>query len=326
MTNRILVTGGAGYIGSIAVKKLLASGHSVVIFDNLSTGFEKLRNPSAEFVKGDLLNPEDLKNFFESQNIDAVMHFAAYSLVGESVKNPQKYFTNNIMGSLNLFDAMLTSGIKKIIFSSTAAIFGEPEKVPIEESDPKNPTNPYGTSKLTLENILEAYDTAYGLKSVCLRYFNAAGADPEGNFGEMHNPETHLIPLVLKTAQGLRESVKIFGTDYPTPDGTCIRDYIHVEDLIDAHLLALEYLTKENKSERFNLGSENGNSVKEVVKMCKKITDVDIKTKEADRRPGDPAVLVASSQKIHKVLGWKAKHDLEDIIRDAWRWQQKLDY
>ncbi|MFA5871124.1 MAG: UDP-glucose 4-epimerase GalE [Parcubacteria group bacterium] len=320
---KILVVGGAGYIGSIAVKNLLANNHEVVIFDNLSTGFERLINKNAEFIKGDLLNPRDLETVFKSNEIDVVMHFAAYSLVGESVENPQKYFTNNISGSLGLFRAMLASGVKKFIFSSTAAIFGEPEKVPIEENDPKNPTNPYGVSKLAIENILDAYDHAYGLKSICLRYFNAAGADPEGNFGEMHNPETHLIPLALKAAKGTREGIQIYGTDYPTPDGTCVRDYIHVEDLIDAHILALDYLEKENKSERFNLGSENGYSVKEVIAKCQEITGIDFKVEETDRRPGDPPVLVASSQKIRKILGWKAKYSLKDIIRDAWAWEQK---
>jgi UDP-glucose 4-epimerase len=322
---KILVTGGAGYIGSIAVKNLLAQNHEVVIFDNLSTGFERLINKKAKFVKGDLLHPEDLEVVFKNNTIDAVMHFAAFSLVGESVENPQKYFTNNVSGSHNLFEAMLASDVKKIIFSSTAAIFGEPTKIPIEENDPKNPTNPYGETKLEIENMLDAYSLSHGLKSVCLRYFNAAGADPEGNFGEMHNPETHLIPLALKAAKGSRESIKINGTDYPTPDGTCIRDYIHVEDLIDAHLLSLDYLEKENNSERFNLGSENGYSVKEVIAKCQEITEIDFKIEETKRRAGDPTSLVASSQKIQKVLDWKAKYNLEDIIRDAWNWEQKIN-
>ncbi|MFA5925332.1 MAG: UDP-glucose 4-epimerase GalE [Parcubacteria group bacterium] len=322
---KILVTGGAGFIGSIAVKKLLAKNHEVVIFDNLSTGFERLINKGAEFVRGDLLNPRDIEAVFADRKIDAAIHFAAFSLVGESVENPQKYFTNNICGSLGLFRAMLASNVKKIVFSSTAAIFGEPEKTPIEESDPKNPTNPYGRSKLAVENILDTYDRAYGLRSVCLRYFNAAGADPEGNFGEMHSPETHLIPLALKAAKGSRESIRIFGTDYATPDGTCIRDYIHVEDLIDAHLMALDYLEKGNGSERFNLGSENGYSVREVITKCKEISGIDFRTEEADRRPGDPTSLVASSQKIRNILGWKATRSLEEIIRDAWQWEQKID-
>ncbi|MCD6149713.1 UDP-glucose 4-epimerase GalE [bacterium] len=321
---KILVVGGAGYIGSIAVKNLIRQNYEVVIFDNLSTGNECLINKDAKFFRGDLLDFNEISQVFKNEKIGAVMHFAAFSQVGESVKNPQKYFINNISGSLNLFKAVLENDVKKIIFSSSASIFGEPKTVPIIEEAEKNPTSPYGTTKLMIENILSDYDKAYGLKSVCLRYFNAAGADSEGKFGEMHDPETHLIPLVLKTAKGERDAIKIFGTDYKTKDGTCIRDYIHVEDLISAHISALDFLNKENKSEKFNLGSEKGYSVREIIEKCKKITGINFKVEETERRAGDPAKLIASSEKIKKKLGWKPTKNLDNIVKDAWKWEKKM--
>lgn len=321
---KILVVGGAGYIGSIAVKNLIQLNNEVIIFDNLSTGNKRLINKGAKFFRGDLLNFNEINQVFKNESIDAVMHFAAFSQVGESVNNPQKYFINNIFGSLNLFKAMMENSVKKIIFSSSAAVFGEPKTVPITEEAEKNPTSPYGITKVMIENILNAYDKAYGLKSVCLRYFNAAGADSQGEFGEMHDPETHLIPLVLKTAKGEREAIKIFGTDYETGDGTCIRDYIHVEDLTNAHLLALDFLNKENKSEKFNLGSEKGYSVREIIEKCKETIGIDFRVEEVERRPGDPAKLIASSEKIKKKLGWKPTKNLDNIIKDAWEWEKKI--
>lgn len=320
----ILVTGGAGYIGSVAVKQLMKKGHRVLIFDNLSTGHKRLIHQNAVFYKGDLLKMEDIESVFDKEKVDAVMHFAAFSLVGESVLNPQKYFINNICGTLHLLKAMIAHSVLNIIFSSSAAIFGNPNEIPIVEDALQYPTNPYGQSKKMIENILQEYDRAYGVRSVCLRYFNAAGADSEVEFGEMHDPETHLIPVVLKTLKGEKMSVKIFGTNYPTPDGTCLRDYIHVEDLIDAHILSLDFLFQEKRSEEFNLGNERGYSVREIIEQCEKVTGKDIQVEEADRRPGDPAILIASSEKIKKMLKWKPKKDLVAIIQDAWRWEQTL--
>jgi UDP-glucose 4-epimerase len=321
---KILVTGGAGYIGSTAVYKLIENGHQVVIFDNLSRGNKRLIHKDAIFYQGDLLNQTDLEEVFSNENIEAVMHFAAFAEVGESMENPQLYFTNNTQGSLNLFRSMISHNVLKLIFSSTCATFGEPQTIPINEEHQQKPTNPYGMSKLIIEQVLQEYDRAHGLKSVCLRYFNAAGSYVNGNIGEMHDPESHLIPLVLKTARGIRESISVLGIDYPTTDGTCVRDYIHVEDLIEAHLLSLEFLNKNNKSERFNLGTEKGYSVLEIIDIAKKITGIDFKIINAPRRPGDPSRLIASSAKIKSLLGWQAKKSLEQIIKDAWAWEQKI--
>jgi len=318
----ILVTGGAGYIGSIAINKLIKD-HKVTVFDNFSTGNKLLLHKKANFYQGDLRTLSEVTTVFEQEKIDAVMHFAAFSQVGESVKNPQKYFENNVGGSKNLLDAMMVFGVKKIIFSSTAAIFGEATEIPIAEEASKEPTNPYGESKLEIEKLLEKYDKEHDLKYVALRYFNAAGAAEDGSCGEMHDPETHLIPLILKTAKGERESIRIFGTDYPTPDGTCVRDYIHVEDLAEAHMLALDFLQREGNSENFNLGSQQGYSVREVIEECKKVTQKDFLVEEAERRAGDPAILIASSQKIREKIGWQAKRSLTEMVRDAWEWERE---
>jgi UDP-glucose 4-epimerase len=319
----ILVTGGAGYIGSHTVRKLKEAGHTIVIFDNLSAG-HKDAIKGFDLIIGDLSDKEALKKVFDENNFDAVVHFAGSIEAGESMTNPQRFFQNNLVCGLNLLEAMLAHNVKKIIFSSTAAIYGEPEKMPIEEIDPKNPTNVYGLTKLMFEQVLDAYDKAYELKSVALRYFNAAGADSSGEIGEMHDPETHLIPLVLKTAQDKRDSIKIFGTNYPTPDGTCVRDYVHVSDLADAHVLALKYLGKNNQSEKFNLGNEKGTSVREVIESAKKITGIDFSVIETERRAGDPAKLFASSQKAQQILGWKPQFSsIEQIVETAWNWHKK---
>jgi UDP-glucose 4-epimerase len=318
----ILVTGGAGYIGSHAVKTLLKNKHKVIIFDNLSTGNKKLLNSKVKFYKGDLTNSKDIEKTFKKEKIDTVMHFAAFSQVGESFMDPQKYFYNNVYGSLNLFNAMLKANIKKIIFSSTAAVYGEPIKIPITETHPLNPVNPYGISKKIIEEILKEYDKSYGLKSICLRYFNAGGASKDHDIGEMHNPETHLIPLVLKTAKGERKQIEIFGTAWSTKDGTCIRDYVHVEDIIDAHILALNYLQKKNTSDVFNLGTNRGYSVKEIIQKCKDVTKIDFKVEKSERRKGDPETLVASNAKAKKILGWEPKRTLHEIIESAWDWEK----
>lgn len=318
----ILVTGGAGYIGSHAVKTLLKNKHEVVIFDNLSTGNKKLINRKSKFYKGDLTNLRDIEKVFKKEKINAVMHFAAFSQVGESYINPQKYFYNNVYGSLNLFNTMLKNNVKKIIFSSSAAIYGEPIKIPITEDNPLNAVNPYGISKKMIEEILKEYDKAYGLKSICLRYFNAGGASKDHDIGEMHNPETHIIPLVLKTAKGERKQIEIFGTNWNTKDGTCIRDYIHVEDIVDGHILALDYLQKKKTSNVFNLGSSQGYSVNEVIQKCQKITGIKFKVKKTNRRQGDPETLIASNQKAQKILKWKQKKTLSEIITSAWSWEK----
>ncbi|ACI18430.1 UDP-glucose 4-epimerase GalE [Dictyoglomus thermophilum] len=319
----ILVTGGAGYIGSHVVKELLKKGYKVVVLDNLQKGHKKaVLTPYFENV--DLKEKNLLKGVFEKYEIDAIMHFAALSTVGESMREPFKYYENNILGGLNLLELMKDHNIKYFIFSSTAAVYGEPQVIPIPEDHPKNPTNVYGSSKLMFEEILNWYDRIYGIKYVSLRYFNAAGADPEGELGEDHRPETHLIPIVLKTALGQREYVEIYGTDYPTPDGTCIRDYIHVVDLAEAHILALEALFDGMSSEIFNLGNERGYSVREVISIAEKVVGQKIPVKEGQRRPGDPAVLIASSNKIKKNLKWKPKfNDLETMISTAWNWMKK---
>lgn len=316
----ILVCGGAGYIGSHANKLLAQKAYGTVVFDNLVYGHREAVK-WGKFIKGDLKNPGDIETVFEQYPIDAVMHFAAYAYVGESVTNPEKYYFNNVACTLNLLHAMKEHGCNKIIFSSTCATYGEPGRVPITEDMPQNPVNPYGASKLMVERILEDYANAYGLKYAALRYFNAAGADPEAEIGESHDPETHLIPLVLDTASGKRPDVKVFGTDYPTRDGSCIRDYIHVADLAGAHLLALDYLDRGGESGCFNLGSEQGTSVLEVIEAVRKVTGKDFKVTFTDRRPGDPATLVGSSEKAERVLGWEPQYgDIETIVRHAWGW------
>ncbi|MEH7301319.1 UDP-glucose 4-epimerase GalE [Neobacillus drentensis] len=322
----ILVVGGAGYIGSHLVKELVEK-EEVVVLDNLSTGHRAAVDSRAIFVKGDLGNEEDLQMVFRSYPIDAVMHFAAYSLVGESVVDPLKYYENNVAATLTLLKVMMKFNVKNFIFSSTAATYGIPEVELIDETSVTAPINPYGHSKLMVEKILADFSNAYGLNYVVLRYFNAAGAHKSAVIGESHDPETHLIPIVLQQLLGQREKVAVFGTDYDTPDGTCIRDYIHVTDLAEAHILALEALLTEKKSaEVYNLGNGLGYSVKEVIETCEKVTGVKANVEMADRRAGDPARLVASSQKIFTELGWKAERNLEQIIADAWNWHQNQQY
>ena len=316
----VLVTGGLGYVGSHSVKALVQSGRKVVSLDNLEFG-HRSASAGAEVVIGDFGDPKFLATIFDKYEIDSVMHFAAYASVGDSVKEPAKYYKNNVSNTLILLDEMMRRGIERLVFSSSAATYGEPERIPIPEDHPKNPTNPYGRSKLMIEDILRDYDTAYGLKSVSLRYFNAAGADPEGELGEDHVPEEHLIPIVLQAALGKRPNVSIFGTDWDTPDGTCIRDYIHVMDLAQAHILALDALESDLKTTSYNLGNGNGYSVKEVIGAAREVTGNEIEAIPGPRRPGDPARLVASSDKIGKELGWKPEiPDLREIIETAWKW------
>ena len=321
----ILVTGGAGYIGSHAVLALKNAGYGVVVLDNLVYGHRELVEKvlQLELIVGDTNDRALLDELFASHKIAAVMHFSAYAYVGESVTDPDKYYRNNLVGTLTLLEAMLAASVKQFVFSSTCATYGVPIQVPIPEDHPQNPINPYGATKLMVERILADFDVAYGLKSVYFRYFNAAGADPTGLLGEDHDPETHIIPLVLMTALSLRESVSIFGTDYPTPDGTCIRDYIHVTDLADAHVLGLEYLLRGGDTAVFNLGNGNGFSVKQVIDTAKMVTGRDIKVVESDRRAGDPPILVGSSDKARKTLGWEPQYpDLQQIITHAWQWHK----
>ncbi|EKE20145.1 MAG: hypothetical protein ACD_8C00050G0008 [uncultured bacterium] len=320
---KILVTGGAGYIGSHTVRKLKQANHDVVIFDNLSSGHKDAIKGFELFI-GDLANKQDLEKVFSENKFDAVVHFAGSIEAGESMTDPKRFFDNNLVCGLNLLEAMLIHDVKKIVFSSTAAVYGEPETMPITEDTPKNPTNVYGLTKLMFEQVLDAYDNAYGLKSVCLRYFNATGADPSGEIGPDHKNKTHLLTLTLLTALGKRDSIKIFGTDYSTPDGTGVRDYVHVNDLADAHVLALDFLKKNNASDKFNLGNNKGISVREVIEMSKKITGAYFKVIEEPRRAGDPANLLASSQKAHTILDWHPKFDtMEQIIQTAWNWHKK---
>lgn len=320
----ILVTGGAGYIGSHTVRALEKQGREVIVVDNLSKGHRSAVKNSPLYV-GDLGDRAFLEDLFKKYKIDAVIHFAALSLVGESVQHPDAYFKNNVGHALTLLDVMCENNVNKIVFSSTAAVYGEPEIVPIPEDHPKDPTSPYGESKLFVEKILNRYDQAYGIKYCSLRYFNAAGADPKGDIGEDHSPETHLIPIVLQTLLGKRDSVKIFGTDYLTPDGTCIRDYIHVNDLSDAHILAVDALERGSESKIYNLGNGKGFSVREVIETIEKVTGKMVPAEESERRPGDPAVLVASSQKIIDELGWKPQYpSLDDIIETAWNWHKQF--
>ena len=315
----ILVVGGAGYIGSHAARALRRAGYEVIIYDNLSTGYRRLAQ-GFELIEGDKGDAARLKPVLA--RVDAVMHFAAHCYVGESVQNPRKYFQNNVEAGLHLLNATLEAGIRRFVFSSTCAVYGEPQKVPITEDNPRQPVNPYGSSKLFFEYALEAYDRAYGLRSAKLRYFNAAGADDSGEIGELHDPETHLIPLALAATQAGPE-LRIFGTDYPTPDGTCIRDYVHVNDLADAHVRALQHLEKGGDSLALNLGSGNGNSVLEVIQAAEKITGRPLRRTIAPRRPGDPPALVADPARARQILGWKATRDLTNIVSTAWDWMQK---
>lgn len=316
----ILVTGGAGYIGSHTVRELRERGMDVVVYDNLSTGhIESIGD--TPFVKGDLFDVELLRKTFREYGVDSVIHFAAYSLVGESMVNPAKYYHNNVAGTLALLDAMLAENVKYLVFSSSAATYGDCGDGLITENSPQNPTSVYGQTKLMMEQFMQDYDKAYGMKYVALRYFNAAGAHASGEIGEAHNPESHLIPLILQVSNGKREQINIFGDDYPTHDGTCIRDYIHITDLADAHIKALEYLKNGGKSTYYNLGNGNGFSVKEVIDTVEKVVGSPVKKQVVDRRPGDPASLVASSEKIQKELGWKPKYDtLDSIVASAWKW------
>lgn len=320
----ILVLGGAGYIGSHTVYELIDAGEDVVIVDNLSTGFRKAIHPKARFYEGDIKDRAFLDSVFEKENIDGVIHFAASSQVGESMVNPLKYYDNNMYGTQVLLGAMVEHGITKIVFSSTAATYGEPENVPILESDRTVPTNCYGETKLSMEKMIRWTSNAHKLRFVSLRYFNACGAHPNGLIGEAHNPETHLIPLILQVPNGKREFISIFGNDYNTKDGTCIRDYIHVNDLAQAHILALKYLDAGNESNIFNLGNGVGFTVKEVIDSARKVTNHPIPAKEVERRAGDPTTLIASSDKAKSVLGWNPKYDdLEYIISTAWNWHKK---
>ena len=316
---KIFVVGGAGYIGSICTELLLNKGHQVAIFDNLSEGHRDAVDSRANFVQGELADRAQIDAAISSARPEAVMHFAANALVGESMRNPSKYFRNNICNGLNLLDAMVASGVGRIVFSSTCAIFGPPDRLPIDETALLRPINPYGESKLAFEKILRWYNEIHGVKFVCLRYFNAAGASEK--FGEDHRPETHLIPTVLQAALGERPNVEIYGTDYDTPDGTCIRDYIHILDLAQAHMLALG----TTASGCYNLGTGGGSSVREVIEACRKTTGRQIETIEKPRRPGDPPRLVASSEKIQKELGWRPQFQSpEAIIESAWKWHQKF--
>ena len=325
----ILITGGAGYIGSHAVKALEERGFQTIVLDSLVYGHRDLieTNLKAKLVAGDINDRAFLDRLFSTTKIDAVMHFAAFAYVGESVTDPAKYYRNNVVGTLTLLDAMREHGVTNFVFSSTCATYGNPQSIPITEDHPQNPINPYGAGKLAIERVLKDYDPAYGLKSVIFRYFNAAGADPDGLFGEDHNPETHLIPLILQAAAGKRASISVFGTDYDTPDGTCIRDYIHVTDLAQAHVLGLEYLLEHQTSQIFNLGNGNGFSVKEVVDTARQVTGKEIAIEECPRRVGDPAVLIGSSTRARQMLGWEPKYaDLNAIVKHAWNWHQSRHF
>ena len=317
----VLVTGGAGYIGSHVVQELVKNGYTPIVYDNLSTGHIDAVSEDVQLVEGDIHDMNFLKHVMGEYEVDAVMHFAASSLVGESMENPGRYYYNNVAGSLGVIDAMRGAGVDMLIFSSSAAVYGEPSSCPITEDAQLAPTNVYGRTKLIVEGMLSDYSLSYDLRYVSLRYFNAAGAAPQGNIGEDHNPESHLIPLVLKTAQGIHSSVSIFGTDYDTPDGTCIRDYIHVCDLARAHVLALEHLYSGGSSKVYNLGSEHGFSVREIIDTAKKVTGKDFFVDEVASRSGDPAVLLASSAKIREELKWEpTMSKIEDIVASAWRW------
>lgn len=314
---KILVAGGAGFIGSVCAEYLLDKGHEVVVFDALLKGHRAAVDPRAEFVEGNLADAEAIALVVAKQRPEGVIHFAAFSEVGESMREPGKYFRNNVANGLNLLDACVANGVRKVVFSSTAAVYGMPSQVPIPETEPKNPINAYGESKLMFERVLHWYHEIHGLQYTALRYFNAAGCSPA--FGEDHNPESHLIPLVMEAAEGKRKSIKIFGTDYDTPDGTCIRDYVHVIDLAQAHLLALE----SDVCGAFNLGSGNGHSVRAVIDAVREVSGIDFKVEEDARRPGDPARLVGDSTVARQVLGWQPQYDdIHEIVRHVWAWRQ----
>ncbi|MDR2670777.1 MAG: UDP-glucose 4-epimerase GalE [Oscillospiraceae bacterium] len=323
MKQQVLVLGGAGYIGSHTVYALVESGYDVIVADNLETGYRQAVHPKAAFWQGDIRDRAFLDDLLSRSDVGAVIHFAANSLVGESMTNPLKYYDNNVNGTRILLQSLVAHGVKRIVFSSTAATYGEPERVPILESDPTRPTNTYGETKLSMEKMFHWTEVAHGVRYVSLRYFNASGAHESGQIGEAHDPETHLVPLVLQAALGKRARVDIYGDDYDTPDGTCIRDYIHVCDLAQAHILAMEYLLGDNPSDIFNLGNGNGFSVKEVIRAAERVVGRPIPSEVAPRRAGDPAQLVASSEKIRRVLGWDPRRtDIDGIVASAWAWHQ----
>jgi UDP-glucose-4-epimerase GalE len=316
----VLVTGGAGYIGSHTARVLRRHGYEVVLYDNLSTGHEFLAR-GFEFIPGDIGDSATMAKALA--RVDAVLHFAAHAYVGESVENPRKYFRNNVESALTLLNACQERGLRHFVFSSTCAVYGTPQRIPIPEDAPRAPVNPYGVSKMFFEQALEAYDRAYGLRSVCLRYFNAAGADESGEIGEVHDPETHLIPAAFEALQGQRPALEIFGHDYPTPDGTCIRDYIHVNDLAEAHLLALQHLESGGASLALNLGTGQGNSVQQVLTTIESVAGKQVPPRDAPRRPGDPAELVADPTRARQILGWKPVRSLREIVETAWRWANR---
>lgn len=320
---KILVVGGAGYIGSHAVKQLIENGDEVIVIDNLETGHRESIPPNVPFYQVDIRNKEALKAVLEKENVDGVIHFAANSLVGESMTNPLKYYNNNVTGTETLLEVLIETGVKNIVFSSTAATYGEVTEMPILESTPTSPTNTYGETKLAIEKMLKWTHAAHDLNYVCLRYFNVAGADASGTIGEAHTTETHLIPLILQVPLGQRPHITVFGTDYPTKDGTCIRDYIHITDLVNAHILALRYLMAGGESNIFNLGSNTGYSVLEMIEAARAVTGHPIPMEIGERRAGDPALLIASSEKAKKVLGWEPQYtDIKYIIASAWKWHQ----
>ncbi|MCL6098682.1 MAG: UDP-glucose 4-epimerase GalE [Bacteroidetes bacterium] len=323
---RILVTGGAGYIGSHFVRMALKGNDEVIVADNLSRGHQESIPDGVQFEKVDIRDAEKISEVIRKHSPEAVVHFAAFAYVGESVEHPEIYYQNNVIGSYNLIRAAVESKVKYFVFSSTCSVYGSPGKVPISEEAQTNPINPYANTKLMIEMMLKDFQSAYGMKYVSLRYFNAAGADDSGEIGESHNPEPHLIPIVLEVANGKREKVSVFGNDYNTPDGTCIRDYIHVNDLSDAHIRALEFLAKGNESTIINLGTGAGNSVMEIIKTAESITGKKIEFKIAERRKGDPAILVADNTKALKILNWKPKYTIDNIIRTAWCWHQNPKY
>jgi len=319
----VLVLGGAGYIGSHAVDRLIAKGYDVAVVDNLVTGHRAAVNPQARFYEGDVRDTDFMTSVLDQEKVDGVMHFAAFSIVPESMQNPLKYFDNNTTGMVKLLEVMQQHAVKRIVFSSTAATYGEPKQVPIKETDPQVPTNPYGESKLAMEKIMHWADVAYGIKFVALRYFNVAGAKPDGSIGEDHHPETHLVPIILQVAAGEREQLQIFGGDYLTPDGTNVRDYVQVVDLADAHILALEYLKQGHDSNAFNLGSSTGFSNKQMLDAAREVTGKPIPAVMAPRRAGDPSTLIAASDKAREVLGWQPQYDdVKEIIKTAWNWKQ----
>lgn len=318
----VLVIGGAGYIGSHTARALRRRGHEVIIYDNLSTGHAFLA-AGFELIRADIADVQSLSATL--RRVDSVMHFAAHAYVGESVENPRKYFRNNVESGLVLLNACLDNGVRRVIFSSTCAVYGIPTKIPISEQNPRQPVNPYGVSKLFFEEALQAYDRAYGLRFAALRYFNAAGADESGEIGELHDPESHLIPSAMQAAIGARSEMEVFGTDYPTPDGTCIRDYIHVNDLADAHVLALEHLANGADSIAVNLGTGRGYSVKEVLNQIEVVSGLKVPVRMAPRRPGDPPALIADPTLAENLLHWKATRTLEEIVTTAWKWMQRAE-